>query len=202
MAAAGYRGRRCRPHTLRHSFATHLLTTAPASVSAGAARPREPVHDADLHPRPARATSSRCIRRPTRGREDESHREHRTAVARLRTSVSWRGEPGRGRPCAWPSAWRFCVRRAPLARSRRSSLAGVETVRVDVVVTDAKGRPVSGLRREDFVVREDGAPQADRGLRGRSAMRRSREPKPGGTGRGRRRPKPPAARASRCRPRS
>jgi VWFA-related protein len=37
--------------------------------------------------------------------------------------------------------------------------AGVETVRVDVVVTDAKGRPVEGLRREDFVVREDGAVQ-------------------------------------------
>ena len=37
--------------------------------------------------------------------------------------------------------------------------AGIETVRVDVVVTDAKGQPVSGLAREDFVVREDGAPQ-------------------------------------------
>ncbi len=38
--------------------------------------------------------------------------------------------------------------------------SGVETVRVDVVVTDAKGRPVTGLGREAFVVREDGAPQA------------------------------------------
>ncbi len=37
--------------------------------------------------------------------------------------------------------------------------AGVETVRVDVVVTDSKGQPVSGLRREDFVVREDGVVQ-------------------------------------------
>jgi len=38
--------------------------------------------------------------------------------------------------------------------------SGVETVRVDVVVTDAKGRPVGGLRREDFALREDGVPQA------------------------------------------
>jgi hypothetical protein len=38
--------------------------------------------------------------------------------------------------------------------------SGIETVRVDVVVTDARSRPVTGLRREDFVVREDGVPQA------------------------------------------
>jgi len=38
--------------------------------------------------------------------------------------------------------------------------SGVATVRVDVVVTDAKGRPVAGLSREDFAVREDGVPQA------------------------------------------
>jgi hypothetical protein len=30
---------------------------------------------------------------------------------------------------------------------------------VDVVVTDSKGQPVSGLRRGDFVVREDGVVQ-------------------------------------------
>jgi VWFA-related protein len=38
--------------------------------------------------------------------------------------------------------------------------AGVETVRVDVVVRDRAGRPVPGLRREDFVLREDGIEQA------------------------------------------
>lgn len=38
--------------------------------------------------------------------------------------------------------------------------SGVETVRVDVVVTDAKGRPVTGLQRPDFEVREDGVAQA------------------------------------------
>ncbi len=38
--------------------------------------------------------------------------------------------------------------------------SAVETVRVDVVVTDGDGRPVTGLGRENFVVREDGVPQA------------------------------------------
>ena len=37
--------------------------------------------------------------------------------------------------------------------------AGAEAVRVDVVVTDRGGRPVRGLRREDFAVREDGVLQ-------------------------------------------
>jgi VWFA-related protein len=37
--------------------------------------------------------------------------------------------------------------------------SGVESVRVDAVVTDARGRPVTGLRREDFVLREDGVVQ-------------------------------------------
>ena len=78
--------------------------------------------------------------------------------------------------------------------------SGVETVRVDVVVTDAKGRPVSGLRREDFVVREDGVPRRSWTSR-RSAMRRpaSRsQAAPAGPPPA----EPPAARASRCRPRS
>jgi VWFA-related protein len=37
--------------------------------------------------------------------------------------------------------------------------AGTELVRIDVVVTDGKGRPVSTLDREDFVVLEDDQPQ-------------------------------------------
>jgi VWFA-related protein len=32
-------------------------------------------------------------------------------------------------------------------------------VLVDVVVTDAKGKPIKGLKKEDFVVKEDGKPQ-------------------------------------------
>jgi VWFA-related protein len=35
----------------------------------------------------------------------------------------------------------------------------VELVRLEVVVTEKRGRPRVGLRREDFVVREDGKPQ-------------------------------------------
>jgi VWFA-related protein len=38
--------------------------------------------------------------------------------------------------------------------------AAVDVVRLDVVVTEKRGRPRVGLRREDFVVREDGKPQA------------------------------------------
>ncbi|HEX6737919.1 MAG TPA: VWA domain-containing protein [Vicinamibacteria bacterium] len=38
--------------------------------------------------------------------------------------------------------------------------AQTERVIVDVVVTDAQGRPLPGLTRDDFVVKEDGAPQA------------------------------------------
>jgi VWFA-related protein len=35
----------------------------------------------------------------------------------------------------------------------------VDVVRVDVVVSEKRGRPMAGLRREDFVVLEDGKPQ-------------------------------------------
>jgi hypothetical protein len=38
--------------------------------------------------------------------------------------------------------------------------AAVDVILVDAVVTDAQGRLVKGLTAEDFVVREDGAPQA------------------------------------------
>jgi VWFA-related protein len=38
--------------------------------------------------------------------------------------------------------------------------ADVDLILVDAVVTDAQGAPVTGLVAEDFVVREDGAPQA------------------------------------------
>lgn len=38
--------------------------------------------------------------------------------------------------------------------------AQVEQVTVDVVVADKRGRPVTGLVREDFTLSEDGAPQS------------------------------------------
>jgi VWFA-related protein len=38
--------------------------------------------------------------------------------------------------------------------------AQVELVTVDVVVTDKKGSPITDLKQEDFVLNEDGAPQA------------------------------------------
>ena len=36
----------------------------------------------------------------------------------------------------------------------------IELITVDVVVIDKKGQPVPGLTRDDFVVEEDGRPQA------------------------------------------
>src|SRR5512139_1092464 len=37
--------------------------------------------------------------------------------------------------------------------------SGVELITVDAVVLDGDGRPVPGLAREDFVVKEDGRPR-------------------------------------------
>src|SRR5690242_19111890 len=36
---------------------------------------------------------------------------------------------------------------------------GINTVRVDVIVTDSKGNPVTDLKLEDFQIEEDGKPQ-------------------------------------------
>jgi VWFA-related protein len=52
---------------------------------------------------------------------------------------------------------------AALAGAQQDELpafpVGAEAIVVDAVVVDADGRPVKGLRREDFVVEEDGHPQ-------------------------------------------
>src|SRR5438045_3364360 len=37
--------------------------------------------------------------------------------------------------------------------------SGVALITVDAVVVDARGRPVEGLTRDDFVLTEDGRPQ-------------------------------------------
>ena len=90
-----------------------------------------------------------------------------------------------------------CVRRRACAGGRARGQA--EIVRLDVVVTDAQGKPVAGLVREDFDVREDGKPQrltdfvflggTERcrdGVRGPGVSRcRQRRPRPGRGGRSR-----------------
>jgi VWFA-related protein len=43
---------------------------------------------------------------------------------------------------------------------KTKSFQNVDLVDVDVVVTDGEGRPVTGLKQEDFEVREDGKPVA------------------------------------------
>jgi VWFA-related protein len=47
----------------------------------------------------------------------------------------------------------------PQAPQQPTFPTGTELVTVDVVVTGKDGQPVTGLRREDFTVSEDGAPQ-------------------------------------------
>jgi hypothetical protein len=59
---------------------------------------------------------------------------------------------------------------ATLAGAQEPAPAGVfparsEAVTVDVVVLDGRDRPVKGLSREDFVVREDGSPRVIDGFR-------------------------------------
>ena len=47
-----------------------------------------------------------------------------------------------------------------------------QAVAVDVVVTDAKGRPVKGLKQEDFQLSEDGSGQKIRSFHEYSRSRR------------------------------
>ena len=49
----------------------------------------------------------------------------------------------------------------PTAESQQPTFrSGVDSVSVDVVVTDKQGRPVTDLKAEDFEIREDGKPQS------------------------------------------
>ena len=54
-------------------------------------------------------------------------------------------------------------RNRPLNRRRTPEQpifrAGINTVRVDVIVTDRQGNPVTDLKLEDFEIQEDGKPQ-------------------------------------------
>src|SRR5689334_22327562 len=48
----------------------------------------------------------------------------------------------------------------PQAPKAPTFSASVETVYVNVIVRDKDGKPVRGLKAEDFVITEDGKPQA------------------------------------------
>ena len=49
---------------------------------------------------------------------------------------------------------------APSSAQKTRSFQNIDLVDVDVVVTDGEGRPVTGLQKEDFDLREDGKPVA------------------------------------------
>jgi len=53
----------------------------------------------------------------------------------------------------------LCAQPAPPAPRPPTFRSGVELITVDAVVLDKDGRPVSGLTREDFVVKEEGRPR-------------------------------------------
>src|SRR4030095_16239304 len=47
----------------------------------------------------------------------------------------------------------------PAAPEQPIFRTGINTVRVDVIVTDRQGNPVTDLKLEDFEIQEDGKPQ-------------------------------------------
>jgi VWFA-related protein len=59
----------------------------------------------------------------------------------------------------WPRLPSACLGQARPAQAPPTFRSGVELITVDAVVLDRDGRPVSGLTREDFVVKEDGRPR-------------------------------------------
>ena len=65
---------------------------------------------------------------------------------------------GAGKP-APAAATRQPAQRQPPAPKQPIFRTGINTVRVDVIVTDRQGNPVTDLKLEDFEIQEDGKPQ-------------------------------------------
>jgi VWFA-related protein len=49
---------------------------------------------------------------------------------------------------------------APAARQKSQSVDSLDLIEIDVVVADGKGRPIHGLQRTDFTIKDDGKPAA------------------------------------------
>ena len=96
---------------------------------------------------------------PPRRRSGRPERR-RPAAGQRAPAGSPPGRPGR------PAAARPAPGAAPAAAqdqqppAQPTFRAGINFVRVDVIVTDKKGKPVLDLKPEDFTVTEDGKPQA------------------------------------------
>jgi VWFA-related protein len=59
---------------------------------------------------------------------------------------------------AWTVVGAVAIAQGPAPTARVVETTRVDVVNVDVLVTDREGRPVHGLRREDFGLIEDGRP--------------------------------------------
>src|SRR5689334_16371511 len=73
---------------------------------------------------------------------------HRTLLTSAAALVLLAATPGAQAPAT------------PQAPKAPTFSASVETVYVNVIVRDKSGQPVRGLKAEDFVITEDGKPQA------------------------------------------
>ena len=74
-------------------------------------------------------------------------------------------------PCLLLASAALCAVAQPLAAQDKSAptfKTSARVVLVDAVVTDKQGRPVHGLKAQDFVLQEDGKPQQIRGFEERS----------------------------------
>ena len=80
----------------------------------------------------------------------------------LLTGTPGAQQPANQQPAAQPPAGQQPppAEQAQPERAAQPFRSGINFVRVDVIVTDRQGNPVLDLKPEDFVVTEDGKPQA------------------------------------------
>src|SRR4029453_16862785 len=147
-------------------FSTRAPTTVLGTVMADHAEASKPGCDTDSPPASTRAEDcspqpSRRTSRPPGCAEEEDDDAAQAAAPRTR----------RRKSTAY-SKWVRCPRvsvlavallvtavSAPAQPPPATFPSKVELITVDAVVLDAQGHPVPGLKREDFILEEDGRPQ-------------------------------------------
>jgi VWFA-related protein len=120
---------------------------------------RPPLRSRIVRTRPNPGGKRQCYHR----HDEHAHHRHRAfliASALVLTGLAgMRAQrPLRRQPPAAPAA-RSTARSAAADAEQPIFRGGINTVRVDVIVTDRQGNPVSDLKLEDFEIQEDGKPQ-------------------------------------------